>query len=368
MNKNNLKRLINIYENSLATIYGKPHNELFKWKAIKHFRDVWYAPENKGLSFAQRFNMAKKESSVLIDNSHVSSSNGVVKLALVAEQEVERLFFDVLLADDGGDITVRQNNMDAFLEGMEALRVKYYPQCWKYKQDRHAASCYLSFFAPDDNFIYHYTEVEKFAQYIEYGIDIGSGENFKLDAYYKMCDEVIDALRENQSLIDNQKEFVSADEFFKDDSLHLLAFNLIWCSDAYDFYKDMTHIPKKEIIKAYTLEKLREKEKAELEAERNKILDEIRQLELDMKPCEDIVLIGVQVSDKKTGAIGTVVKQNVNRITVQYETCKTDYFINKKYISRPQFEDDEEIVEAFTEYDNKKAKRDVLYRKLKTLQ
>lgn len=368
MNLDNLKTLIECYEDNLELIYNTEHDELFKWRAVQHFRDVWYAPENEGLNFAQRFNKAKKESSVLIDNSRVSPSNGVVKIAEVAEQEVEDLFFNVLLADDGGDIAVRQNHMEAFLEGMEALRVKHYPQCWKYKQDRHAASCYMCFFAPDDNFIYHYTEVEEFAQHIEYGIDIGSGENFKLEAYYKMCDEVIAVLRESTSLLEKQKKLIDTDEYYSDPSLHLLAFNLIWCSNTYNFYKGMTHISKKESIKEYTLAQLREKERAELEAKRNDLLDEIKRLELEIEPCKDIVLIGVQVSDKMTGAIGTIIAQEINKVTVQYETGTKTYFINKKYISRPRFEDDDEIVDAFTEYDEKKVKLDGLYRELARLE
>ena len=367
MNLDNLKTLIQCYEDNLELIYNSDHDELFKWRAVQHFRDVWYAPENESLNFAQRFNKAKKESSVLIDNSRVSPSNGVVKIAEVAEQEVEHLFFDVLLADDGGDIITRQNNMDAFLEGMEALRVKHYPQCWKYKQDRHAASCYMCFFAPDDNFIYHYTEAEEFAQHIEYGIDIGSGESFKLDAYYKMCNEVIAVLRESTSLLDKQKKLISTDEFYSDPELHLLAFNLIWCSNTYNFYKGMTHISKKESIKEYTLAQLREKERAELELKRNNLLNEIKQLELKIEPYKDISLIGVQVTDKMTGNLGTITAQEVNKVTVQYASGTKTYFINKKFISRPRFEDDQEIVEAFTEYDEMKTMLDAKYRELSKL-
>lgn len=368
MNLENLKTLIKCYEDNLDLIYNSEHNELFKWRAVQHFRDVWFAPENEGLNFAQRFNKAKKESSILIDNSRVSPSNGVVKLAEVAEQEVEDLFFNVLLTDDGGDIAVRQNNMEVFLEGMEALRVKYYPQFWKYKQNRHAASCYLCFFAPDENFIYHYTEVEKFAQYIEYGIDIGSGENFKLDVYYKMCEEVIAVLRESASLLDKQKKLISTDGYYNDDSLHLLVFNLIWCSDTYNFYNGMSHISKKESLREYTLAQLREKERVELEAKRKGLLDEIKRLESEIAFHKDISLVGVQVSDKKTGAVGTIIAQEINKVTVWYEKGIKTYYINKKYISRPRFEDDEEIVEIFTEYDDKKVKLDSLYRELAKLQ
>lgn len=35
----------------------------------------------------------------------------------------------------------------------------------------------------------------------------------------------------------------------------------------------------------------------------------------------------------------------------EFETCEKGFIINKKYPVRPTFENDTEIVEAFTEYD-----------------
>ena len=52
MNLENLKTLIKCYEDNLEVIYGSKHDELFKWRAVQHFKNVWYAPENEGLSFA----------------------------------------------------------------------------------------------------------------------------------------------------------------------------------------------------------------------------------------------------------------------------------------------------------------------------
>ena len=49
----------------------------------------------------------------------------------------------------------------------------------------------------------------------------------------------------------------------------------------------MTHISKKESIKEYTLAQLREKERAELEAKRNALLDEIKQLEDKLQKLTD---------------------------------------------------------------------------------
>jgi hypothetical protein len=128
----------------------------------------------------------------------------------------------------------------------------------------------------------------------------------------------------------------------------------------------MTHASKKESIKEYTLAKLREKEQAELEAKRNEKLGEIRQLESELAPYKDISLLGVQVTQRNYGT-GTIIAQAVNVITVKFDSCEKKYKIDRKIIARPTFEDDDEIVEAFTEYEEKKTKLDRLYRELESL-
>lgn len=183
MNENNLQELVNRYESNYALFNNKEHDEIFKWRAVRHFHDTWFS-DNKPDDFAALFKEAKKECSILIDNAQVSPTNGIVKLAEQFPKEVESLFRDVLFADDGGDIDLKQNHMEQFLDEIEKLRQKAFPQYYKYKQDRHAASCYMSFVDPEHNFIYRYSEAEELAKNIEFGMDIGSGESFKLRNYY----------------------------------------------------------------------------------------------------------------------------------------------------------------------------------------
>ena len=100
---------------------------------------------------------------------------------------------------------------------------------------------------------YKYTEAEEFSKHIEYGIDIGSGQAFRLDAYYGMCDLVAEALREHPTLL--EKHWAICDEScYHDDSLHLLAFDIIYCARAYNLYQGITFIPKSQSTKAYTTE------------------------------------------------------------------------------------------------------------------
>ena len=76
---------------------------------------------------------------------------------------------------------------------------------------------------------------------------------------------------------------------------------------------------------------------------------ELDELENVSDGCEDISLIGVQVTSAQYG-IGTVVAQDVNKIEVQFPDLKKKFVLSRKFPSRLCFEDDETIVEAFSEY------------------
>ena len=239
--------------------------------------------------------------------------------------------------------------MDRFLEEYDVLRAKYYPQSFKFKQDRHSASCYLAFYAPDRNYIYRYSDAEAFAQNIEFGKDIGSGEKFRLAHYYEMCDLIVEALKQHQSLLDKHFAFLS-ESCYRDESLHLLTFDLMYCCRTYNYYTGMEHASKRDSIRAYTEAEARAKEAREKQEKIDALMVEISELESKAEAISRISLINVQVHQPKQG-VGVVIEQNGNKIKVRYADCEKEYFINRKYINRPTFEDDKETVDAFTEYD-----------------
>ena len=55
MNLDNLHELINRYEAKIDLLYGKEHDELFKWCAVKCWRDEWFKPADSFPNFAERF-------------------------------------------------------------------------------------------------------------------------------------------------------------------------------------------------------------------------------------------------------------------------------------------------------------------------
>ena len=366
MNAANLHELINRYEQNYHMVNSTEHNEIFKWRAVKHFHDTWFSDKVGTMPFAEMFNEAKRECSILIDNSQVAPTNGIVKMAEVCPTEVKTLFTDILFADFN-DTDELQNHMEGFLEGIEKIRQRTMPQCWKYKQDRHAASCYLSFFAPEKHFIYRYSEAEEFAKYIEFGKDIGSGENFSLKNYYEMAELIVAALIEHPSLINLYEKLIVGDEhYYQDKSLHLLAFDLMYCCRTYNFYSGLEHAAKKDSIKAYKLEQLREEERKQKEQAIEKLQDEIHTIEVDMEQYDDISLIGVEITQSLYGK-GTVVRQKANMVTVQFAEVEKTFVLGNKFPARPRFENDDEIVDAFTQFATLMEKLSSKQRELSTL-
>lgn len=370
MNLDNLHELINRYEKNLDRLYRTESYELFKWEAVKTWQDEWFKPEGSFSNFAERYSAATKNFSVFIDNSTMHPSAGVLKLWKEAPEKVESLFCDVLLRDPNGNVADVQDNMDAFLSGFEELRQRYYPKQWYYKQERHSASVYLTVNDPAFNYAFKSSEAHMMSKYIGFGDNIGAGVTFSLENYYRLCEEVVSALKEHERLI--ERHFDSLNErCYEDRSLHMLAFDVIYCSRAYNFYKGLEAPERPNRIRNKSrITELSAEELARREAERQekiRVLEsEIEELESISDNCEDISLIGVQVTSEKDG-IGTVIAQNINLITVQFENGEKKFKLDKQYTNRPRFEEDDEIVEMFTSYARRQERLKDLRKKLESL-
>ena len=371
MNIENLHELINRYEEHIDTIYNEDHDELFKWKAMKVWRDEWFKPDGAFASFADRFAAAKKEFSLFIDNSRMHPSSGVIKLWEKEPETVERLFRDVLFADVHGSISAVQENMDRFLDEYENLRCKYSPRNWSYKQDRHSASVFLAMNNPDFNFVFKASEAQTMAKYLDFDYSIGAGMNFSLPNYYRLCEEIVAALKEHESLLDAHFARLTP-EHYNDQSLHLLAFDLMYCCRTYNYYKGLVVPSTRRAARKKTgIPELTPEELARREEERLARIDEIEQqitdLEISCAEYTDISLIGVEVTANNYG-VGTVIEQDVNKVKVHFAETEKTFILDKKYSSRPRFENDEDIVSAFTEYGQIQEQIKRLQRELAALQ
>jgi hypothetical protein len=219
---------------------------------------------------------------------------------------------------------------------------------------------------PEFNYAYKSSEAQMISRYIGFGYNIGAGTSFNLENYYKLGDEVVAALKEHPRLL--EKHFSCLDEkHYVDNSLHLLAFDIMYCSRAYNFYKGLvppenpSRLKKQAKVKEISSEELLRLKTERIEKIAS-IEEEIADLELSIDGCEEISLVGVEVVSSDYG-VGTITEQNINMITVAFADTDKKFKLDKRYTNRPRFEDDNEIIEAFTKYGNAQEKISELKKK-----
>ena len=94
--------------------------------------------------------------------------------------------------------------------------------------------------------MYKATQSQVMADCIEFYDDWGTGDNIKLDVYYRMCDEILaeikncpELLATNQSRYDGRL-LMEPGELHADSQLHILLFDIIYCSHVYNLFDGIT--------------------------------------------------------------------------------------------------------------------------------
>jgi len=327
MNKDRIDNLISHYIDKFDMINNEENDENMKWKAVYHFKKNFdiNAPD-----FYEMFKYAMSESSIIINNGTVQPVNGILKL-ITHEEDAVRDLFTMLYEDDGGDLDKRQDRIERFVDEANKLLEKYERGKWKFKQDFRSVLAYLMFYKPEENYFYKSSQCQPFFRYLEYGEEIGYGQYFKLSRYYRMCDEVREYLSNHQELMDTHNTRWDKVGDAKD-NLHILTFDLIYCSIVYSFYE----------FDKYT--KIIKKSKEDLEQERIESEIETKRLELEalethlateqdiLDSIPEINIEGENVKHKMFG-LGRVIKQSGTYIEVEFASKTSKFIITMAFIN-----------------------------------
>lgn len=159
------------------------------------------------------------------------------------EPETIRAMFRELFHSDGGNLKERQLRIDTFISKSEELRKKYRPDSWRYANDQRSVMAYLFLNDPDENYLYKATQAHEFADCVEFYDDWGSGSNFNLGIYYRMCDELVAAMRECAPLMKTHKSRYEnkTEALHEDKELRILAFDMIYSSQQYNLYNGISY-------------------------------------------------------------------------------------------------------------------------------
>ena len=238
MNNTKLKVIFDNYISKFDIINDRPergrgHDENYKWRLAAKFRSLMN-PDSP--DFIAGMKSVRKLSYNLIDSRWQYPLNALVRCAENDETAVRSLFRN-LFADDGGDLVVRQHKVDDFLAEATALTAKTYSgyrNLSRFRNDQRSVMSYIFFNDPEHNYLYKPTQARVFAKCADFEDGWGCGTSFKMDVYYRMCGELVEAIKNYPPLLEATKRRYSelplktGECVHPDENYHILAFDIIW--------------------------------------------------------------------------------------------------------------------------------------------
>lgn len=289
MNTKNLQQIFANYIDHFEEMNDAAHDETFKWWAAYQFHDLMdkalQAPIEQFADLLDAIKGHRKEDRVVetIIDGQMRPFAGLVQLAKEYNAAAVQTLFQNLFADDGGDLNKREQKISIFLQGCEELRLAKFPNYYSYKQTARSVAGYLFLYDPEQYYMYKSKEAHRFADDIEFNGDWGSGDHLKLKEYYRMCDELVAEIKKCPALrATHNSRFLLKDRYTppklaNDSSYHILAYDIIYCTCAYDLDRNITFkkisLPEKKLYQ--------ERLKKALEAQEEYLQAETRYSELE---------------------------------------------------------------------------------------
>lgn len=238
MNKDRLQQIFSRYIEKFDILNGDVHKEYFKWQIAKRFRpmmdEALAAPADE---LPTKLAKLPPITSFLIDNSRIYPFGGLVQCSKREPETVRMMFSDLYSGEEP-----LQDRISTFLTRSHAMRDRYFPGSYKYTNDVHSVTAYLAMYDPDHHYIFKASHARKFADCVEFYDDWGSGDTVKIDVFYRMCDQLVEAIKGSEELLAaDARRFtgelgVDSGALHSDQQKHILAFDLIYCCSTYNLF------------------------------------------------------------------------------------------------------------------------------------
>lgn len=317
MKRDRINQIFSAYIEKFEYLNAYPQSESYKWVAIADFQRVF---DLDAIDFASMLKSAKKATRNIID-SHNQPFAGLVRLADTKnEAETVRELLRALLADDGGNLVIRQQKINDFLRETNRLIYQYFPGSYLYRNDQRSAMAYLFFNDPEHHYLYKATEATYLADCVGYYDNWGPMTSFKLDVYHRFCDQLIAEIDKTPELLHTHKSRFerSSNPMYPDKGNHVLLFDIIYCAHTYGLYSGLS------FNKITTAER---KLYFERKAKAQKLLGILRNAEMEAEMLEEsrayfleLIRMGREVHHKKFGKL-TVEKMEGEYLYVQVDQC-----------------------------------------------
>lgn len=210
-------------------------DEIYKWKAVKHFQDHWDidAPD----FLAMFWESTAKHDNLLMSMNHFVRT--MMKKMIETEPETVRQMFRDLF-DESKPLETRVN---AFRSEADRMKEQHWPDKMHY-QDFNAISTYLWSMYPDKYYIYKYSEIKATTKALESSYVVKKGADA---AGFRQAIEFFDLLREHlqkDSDIRAMLNSVLTSDCYPDENLNCVVVDLNFYTNR--FYKPAA--PKEEIV------------------------------------------------------------------------------------------------------------------------
>ena len=240
MNTANLQSIFRKYIDNFETLNNEKNDETYKWAIAQEFQNF----DIDAQDFVEMLTHMWKASENLIDSAQQLPFYALVDYAR-REPETVREMFRKLFADEYLDNVSKQVVIDEFIAASEELRKKYYPDSHLYMNNQRSVMMLLFLRYPNSNYGYKASQAKSFADCVEFYEDWGPMTDFRLDVFSRMCEQLIKEIKKNEALMQTHlSRFENTDrKLHPDENLHILTLDIIYSSQAYNFYGDMTFDP-----------------------------------------------------------------------------------------------------------------------------
>ena len=317
MNRSHFDQIIDNYAARFVELNIGDNNEVYKWEIAAEFRPMM----NVALTADDTDVPAKLAAVVLLTEQTIDNGMELAFYALAdyaqSEPQAVREALRQLLTPDGGDLEVRTQCFTEFLNFCESMRAKYYPDSWRYRASIRLPMMITGFYDPDHYYMYKASQAQAYADCVEFYDDWGSGAKMDLRIYHRMCDELIETIKFHpkfKMIRDTRKNYAEK-PLHPDTELHILAFDVIFCSTVYNLFEGIHYSVRNAEEKRIHLEKMDEARNAR--ANHAEALECMAKLDYAEAFFAEKLSVGSAVTHKRFG-VGTITGLSGKVIEAQF--------------------------------------------------
>lgn len=317
MNRSHFDQIIDNYAARFVELNIGDNNEVYKWEIAAEFRPMM----NVALTADDTDFPAKLAAVVLLTKQTIDNGAELAFHALADyarnEPQAVRDALRRLLTPDGGDLEARTQRFTEFLNFCEFMRAKYYPDSWRYRAGIRLPMMITGFYDPDHYYMYKASQAQAYADCIEFYDDWGSGAKMDLRIYHRMCDELIETIKLHPKfkMIGDTRKNYAEKPLHPDTELHILAFDVIFCSTVYNLFEGIHYSVRNAEEKRIHLEKMDEARNAR--ANHAEALECMAKLDYAEAFFAEKLSVGSAVTHKRFG-VGTITGLSGKVIEAQF--------------------------------------------------